>query len=152
MKCPYCGHPDTQVKDSRPSEDGLAIRRRRFCTQCSSRFTTFERIQLRELTVFKKSGERKIFDRDKIVHSISLACRKRPVTNEQIEQVASRIVQKLELAGDSEIATAHIGELVMDELKKLDSVAYIRFASVYRDFAEAKDFQNIAKQLSTKSE
>jgi transcriptional repressor NrdR len=138
------------VKDSRPSEDGLAIRRRRFCGDCSSRFTTFERIQLRELTVFKKNGERKSFDRDKIVHSISIACRKRPVTNEQIEQVTSRIVQKLELAGENEIPTAYIGELIMDELKKLDSVAYIRFASVYRDFAEAKDFQTIAKQLGEK--
>lgn len=150
MKCPYCGHPDTQVKDSRPSEDGLAIRRRRFCGQCSSRFTTFERIQLRELTVSKKNGERKIFDRDKIVQSISIACRKRPIGNEQIEQVTSRIVQKLESAGESEIETAYIGELIMDELKKLDSVAYIRFASVYRDFAEAKDFQKIAKQLGEK--
>lgn len=152
MKCPYCGHPDTQVKDSRPSEDGLAIRRRRFCSQCSSRFTTFERIQLRELTVIKKNGERKTFDREKIVHSIGIACRKRPVNNAQIEQITSRIVQKLEAAGDGEVASSYIGELIMDELKSLDTVAYIRFASVYRDFAEAKDFQAIAKQLSKKNE
>lgn len=152
MKCPYCGNLDTQVKDSRPSEDGLAIRRRRFCGACSSRFTTFERIQLRELTVLKKGGERKGFDRDKIVQSITIACRKRPVNLEQIEQVASRIVQKLEASGESEIPTSYVGELIMDELKTLDSVAYIRFASVYRDFAEAKDFQAIVKQLGGKSD
>lgn len=147
MKCPYCGNADTQVKDSRPSEDGMAIRRRRFCNACQSRFTTFERIQLRELTVLKKNGERRMFDREKIVQSISIACRKRPVSEETIEQIASRIVQKLEGAGESEIPTSHIGELIMDELKHIDSVAYIRFASVYRDFREARDFHDIASQL-----
>jgi len=152
MKCPYCGHGDTQVKDSRPSEDNGAIRRRRFCPECSSRFTTFERVQLRELMVMKKSGDRKIFDREKILNSIRVACRKRPVNDEEMEQVVSRIVQKLEASSDTEIATDYIGELITEELKKLDSVAYIRFASVYRDFTEAKDFQAIARQLGTRGE
>lgn len=147
MKCPYCGNADTQVKDSRPSEDGLAIRRRRYCAACQSRFTTFERIQLRELTVLKKSGERRIFDRDKIVQAIAIACRKRPVDEDAVEQMASRIAQKLEASGDSEVPTAYIGELIMEELKKVDQVAYIRFASVYRDFREARDFHAIAEQL-----
>jgi len=147
MKCPFCGHEDTQVKDSRPSEDGSTIRRRRYCTSCNSRFTTFERVQLRELVVIKKSGERRIFDREKIARSLQLALRKRPVTEEKIEQLTTRIVQKLESAGESEIPTAFIGKLVMDELKAVDSVAYIRFASVYRDFAEAKDFENIIGEL-----
>lgn len=152
MKCPYCGHADTQVKDSRPSEDNGAIRRRRFCPECSSRFTTFERVQLRELMVLKKTGDRKPFDRDKILGSLRIACRKRPVNEEQIEQVVSRIVQKLESSNDAEIETAYIGELIIEELKALDSVAYIRYASVYRDFTEAKDFQAIANQLGTRGE
>src|SRR5471030_134734 len=129
MKCPFCSNPDTQVKDSRPSEDGLTIRRRRFCPSCSSRFTTFERVQLRELTVLKKNGERRMFDRDKLSRSLSLALRKRPVTPEQIEQLVTRITQKLESLSENEIPTSMIGKIIMDELKKFDSVAYIRFAS-----------------------
>ena len=147
MKCPFCGHADTQVKDSRPSDDGLTIRRRRFCPECNSRFTTFERVQLRELTVLKKNGERRIFDRDKMMRSLQLALRKRPVTAEQIEQLATRITQKLESLGESEIPTTLIGKAIMEELKKIDSVAYIRFASVYRDFREAKDFEEIVEEL-----
>ena len=147
MKCPFCGHNDTQVKDSRPSEDGSTIRRRRYCGSCNSRFTTFERVQLRELVVVKKNGERRMFDRDKVVHSLRIALRKRPVSEEQIEQLATRIVQKLEGAGETEIPTSAIGEAVMEELKNLDSVAYIRFASVYKDFREAKDFESIVEEL-----
>jgi transcriptional repressor NrdR len=147
MKCPFCGHADTQVKDSRPSEDGMTIRRRRFCPECNSRFTTFERVQLRELTVLKKNGERRMFDRDKLMRSLSIALRKRPVTPEQTEQLGTRITQKLESLGESEIPTSMIGTIIMEELKKLDSVAYIRFASVYKDFREAKDFENIVGEL-----
>ncbi|MFW0778109.1 MAG: transcriptional regulator NrdR [Rickettsiales bacterium] len=150
MKCPFCGHTDTQVKDSRPSEDGLTIRRRRYCPECNSRFTTFERVQLRELTVLKKNGERRIFDREKLMRSLSIALRKRPVKPEQAEQLCTRIAQKLESLGESEIPTAMIGKHVMDELKKIDSVAYIRFASVYRDFREAKDFEDIVEELEDK--
>lgn len=147
MKCPFCGHADTQVKDSRPSEDGLTIRRRRYCPECNSRFTTFERVQLRELTVLKKNGERRMFDRDKLARSLQLALRKRPVTPEQTEQLVTRITQKLESIGESEIPTSMIGATIMEELKKLDSIAYIRFASVYKDFREAKDFENIVGEL-----
>ena len=147
MKCPFCGHMDTQVKDSRPSEDGLTIRRRRYCPECNSRFTTFERVQLRELTVVKKNGERRLFDRDKLGRSLQLALRKRPVTVEQIEQLITRITQKLESLGESEIPTQMIGMTIMEELKKLDHIAYIRFASVYKDFREAKDFENIVGEL-----
>jgi transcriptional repressor NrdR len=147
MKCPFCSHPDTQVKDSRPSEDGLTIRRRRFCPECNSRFTTFERVQLRELTVLKKNGERRMFDRDKLARSVGIALRKRPVTQEQIEHLVTRITQKLESLGENEIPTALIGATIMDELKQIDSVAYIRFASVYKDFREAKDFENIIGEL-----
>lgn len=150
MKCPFCGHDDTQVKDSRPSEDGLTIRRRRYCPECNSRFTTFERVQLRELTVLKKNGERRMFDRDKLMRSLNIALRKRPVTPEQTEQLATRITQKLESLGESEIPTHTIGTIIMDELKKMDSVAYIRFASVYRDFREAKDFEDIVEELGEK--
>lgn len=152
MKCPFCGHTDTQVKDSRPSDDGTTIRRRRFCPECNSRFTTFERVQLRELTVLKKSGDRRLFDREKLMRSLGIALRKRPVTPEQTEQLATRITQKLESLGESEIPTAMIGTIIMDELKKVDTVAYIRFASVYRDFREAKDFENIALELDDKDE
>src|SRR5476651_1157269 len=126
MKCPFCGHADTQVKDSRPSEDELTIRRRRFCPECNSRFTTFERVQLRELTVLKKNGERRMFDREKLARSLGIALRKRPVTQEQTEQLVTRITQKLESLGESEIPTAMIGTIIMDELKKLDTIAYIR--------------------------
>ena len=150
MKCPFCGHADTQVKDSRPSEDGLAIRRRRSCPECNSRFTTFERVQLRELTVIKKNGERRMFDREKLARSISLALRKRPVLPEKIEQVVTRIAQKLESTGESEIPSGVIGKAVMDELKQIDTVAYIRFASVYRDFTEAKDFEAFVDELASK--
>jgi transcriptional repressor NrdR len=147
MKCPFCGHADTQVKDSRPSEDGLTIRRRRYCPECNSRFTTFERVQLRELTVLKKNGERRMFDRDKLARSLQLALRKRPVSSEQLEQLVTRITQKLESLGENEIPTATIGATVMEELKKVDSVAYIRFASVYKDFGEARDFETIVGEL-----
>lgn len=150
MKCPYCSHPDTQVKDSRPSEDGLTIRRRRFCPECNSRFTTFERVQLRELTLVKKNGERRIFDRDKLLRSIQIATRKRPVTAEQVDQLVTRVTQKLESMGEQEIPTTMVGKVVMDELKTLDPVAYIRFASVYKDFREAKDFEDIAHELGEK--
>lgn len=150
MKCPYCGHPDTQVKDSRPSEDGLTIRRRRFCPECNSRFTTFERVQLRELTLVKKNGERRMFDRDKLLRSIQIAVRKRPVTADQVDQLVTRVTQKLESMGEQEIATSRVGEVVMDELKAIDTVAYIRFASVYKDFREAKDFEDIVEELHEK--
>ena len=150
MKCPFCGNGDTQVKDSRPSDDGSTIRRRRYCTACNSRFTTFERVQLRELVVIKKNGDRKIFDREKISRSLHVALRKRPVALEQIDSLATRIVQKLESMGEGEIPSNSIGKLVMEELKKLDSVAYIRYASVYRDFSEARDFEEIVGELDDK--
>lgn len=149
MKCPFCGGLDTQVKDSRPSEDGLAIRRRRFCPDCDSRFTTFERVQLRELTVVKSSGQRRPFDRDKLVRSVSIACRKRPVDSEQIEQIVNSIVRRLESSSDGEVTTKEIGEIVMDSLKEIDKVAYIRFASVYRNFREAKDFEDFVGNISS---
>ncbi|MBK8374660.1 transcriptional regulator NrdR [Sphingorhabdus sp.] len=144
MRCPFCGHEDSQVKDSRPTEDGAAIRRRRQCEGCGARFTTFERIQLRDLTVLKTEGRREPFDRDKLERSLRVACRKRPVDSIQIERLASGIQRQLETIGDSEIESTRIGALVMDGLKALDAVAYIRFASVYKDFAEAKDFEEFA--------
>jgi transcriptional repressor NrdR len=147
MRCPFCNHEDTQVKDSRPSEDGSSIRRRRFCPACNSRFTTFERVQLRELTVVKTSGERKLFDRDKIARSMSIALRKRPVDAEVVEMAINRIVQKLESEGESDIVTSRIGALVMEELKKLDAVGYIRYASVYRDFGSVDDFESFVEKL-----
>ena len=147
MKCPFCGHADTQVKDSRPSEDGLTIRRRRYCPECNSRFTTFERVQLRELTVLKRTGERRVFDRDKILRSVAHAVRKRPVSEEQVEMLVSNIVRKLESLGESEIPATLIGEMVMEGLKDLDKVAYIRFASVYRNFREAKDFEDFVGKM-----
>ena len=140
MRCPFCGHAESQVKDSRPSEDGTAIRRRRFCPECEGRFTTFERVQLRELTITKRSGRRTPFDREKLVRSISIALRKRPVDPEQLEQIVSRIVRQLESRGETEIASSVVGELVMKALKALDEVAYVRYASVYRDFRETQDF------------
>jgi transcriptional repressor NrdR len=145
MRCPFCNHDDTQVKDSRPTEDGSSIRRRRFCPACNSRFTTFERVQLRELTVVKSDGERRVVDREKIARSMAVALRKRPVEGDSVEMAVNRIVQKLESEGESEIATARIGQLVMAELKKLDEVAYVRYASVYRDFREAKDFESFVE-------
>lgn len=141
MRCPFCGNSDTQVKDSRPSEDGLTIRRRRYCPECNSRFTTFERVHLRELTVLKRTGERKVFDRDKIARSMQMALRKRPVEGDEVERVISKIVRDLESQGESEINSELIGEMVMEGLKELDKVAYVRYASVYRNFAEAKDFE-----------
>ncbi|MEO6338670.1 MAG: transcriptional regulator NrdR [Caulobacteraceae bacterium] len=140
MRCPFCGHLESQVKDSRPSEDGAAIRRRRFCPECEGRFTTFERVQLRELTITKRSGRRTPFDREKLVRSISIATRKRPVDPDQLEQIVSRIVRQLESRGETEIASSVVGELVMKALKSLDEVAYVRYASVYRDFRETQDF------------
>ncbi|MDB5736732.1 MAG: NrdR family transcriptional regulator [Sphingomonas bacterium] len=144
MRCPFCGHDDSQVKDSRPSEDNAAIRRRRQCEGCGGRFTTFERIQLREVTVVKSNGAREPFERVKLERSIAIACRKRPITPEQIERLVSGIQRQLETSGETEIAAARIGGLVMDGLKGLDPVAYIRFASVYKDFTEARDFEEFA--------
>ncbi|MFN3448023.1 MAG: transcriptional regulator NrdR [Roseococcus sp.] len=140
MRCPYCGNEDTQVKDSRPSEDGASIRRRRFCAACGNRFTTFERIQLKELTVLKSDGRRVPFDRDKLVKSITIACRKRPVEEERIERIVNGIQRRLEMEAETEIPSRRIGEMVMEALKGVDEVAYVRFASVYQNFTEAKDF------------
>ena len=148
MRCPFCGHDDTQVKDSRPTDDNAAIRRRRFCPACGSRFTTFERVQLRELTVIKKSGKRVPFDREKLARSIHIATRKRPVDNERIERIINAIVRRLESSGESEISSDAIGEQVMDALYSLDPVAYVRFASVYRNFREVKDFEDFVGKLS----
>jgi transcriptional repressor NrdR len=147
MRCPFCAHEDSQVKDSRPSEDGAAIRRRRQCEACGARFTTFERVQLREMSVFKKSGERDPFDRVKLARSIAIACRKRDIAPEKIDRLVSSIQRQLETRGD-EVKAAEIGEAVMDGLKALDHVAYIRFASVYKDFREAKDFEDFAGAVS----
>ena len=147
MRCPFCNHEDTQVKDSRPSEDGSSIRRRRFCASCNSRFTTFERVQLRELTVVKSNGERRLFDREKIAKSMAIALRKRPVDAESVEMAINRIVQKLESEGESDIPTRRVGSLVMEELKTLDKVAYIRYASVYRDFGKVEDFEKFVEKL-----
>ncbi|QLC21751.1 transcriptional repressor NrdR [Parasphingopyxis sp. CP4] len=144
MRCPFCAHDSSQVKDSRPTEDGATIRRRRQCESCAARFTTFERIQLRELTVIKSKDRRESFDRDKLHLSVSLACRKRGVELEQIDQLVSGIQRQLETSGDTEIQSSRIGEMVMEGLQQLDSVAYIRFASVYKDFREAKDFEEFA--------
>lgn len=141
MRCPFCGHDDTQVKDSRPTEDNSAIRRRRYCSGCGARFTTFERVQLRELTVLKKNGQREVFDRDKLMRSMMIALRKRPVEPDRIERVVNGIVRRLESSGESEVRGETIGELVMEALATLDQVAYVRFASVYRNFREAKDFE-----------
>ena len=148
MRCPYCGNDDTQVKDSRPTEDGAAIRRRRICSACGGRFTTFERVQLRELTVLKRSGRRVPFDRDKLMRSVQVACRKRPVDPERIERMVSGIVRQLESLGEPEVTSEQIGELIMEGLKGLDDVAYVRFASVYRNFREAKDFEDLLGELS----
>jgi len=147
MRCPFCGHDDSQVKDSRPTEDGAAIRRRRQCEGCAARFTTFERIQLRELTVLKSEDRREPFDREKLMRSVAIAARKRPIEPARIEKLVTGIQRRLETLGDTEVTSARIGEMVMDGLKGLDSVAYIRFASVYRDFSEAKDFEAFAGQV-----
>ena len=147
MRCPFCAHDDSQVKDSRPTEDSTSIRRRRQCSKCGARFTTFERVQLREVTVVKSGDRRQAFERGKLEQSISLACRKRDVSQEQIDQLVSGIQRQVETAGEAEIPSQRIGELVMDGLRQLDSVAYIRFASVYRDFNEARDFEEFASTV-----
>ena len=144
MRCPFCSHENSQVKDSRPTEDGASIRRRRQCEECSARFTTFERVQLRDLTVVKAGNRREPFDRTKLERSIAIACRKRPVPPERLDRLVSSLQRQIETSGDSEIASTRIGELVMAGLKALDPVAYIRFASVYKDFREAKDFEEFA--------
>ncbi|WP_349360467.1 transcriptional regulator NrdR [Stappia sp.] len=148
MKCPYCGCDETQVKDSRPTEDNTAIRRRRICTACGGRFTTFERIQLRELTVLKRNGRRVPFDREKLARSVRIATRKRPVEPEQLERMISGIVRQLESAGENEVQASDIGNLVMEGLKVVDDVAYVRFASVYKNFREAKDFEALLDEMS----
>lgn len=145
MRCPFCGELESQVKDSRPSEDGAAIRRRRLCPQCAGRFTTFERVQLRELTILKRSGRRAPFDREKLVRSISIAARKRPLDPERVERMVNAIIRQLESMGETELGSNVVGEMVMKALKALDDVAYVRYASVYRDFRQTEDF---AKFLS----
>ena len=147
MRCPFCGHDDTQVKDSRPTDDNGAIRRRRSCVQCGQRFTTIERVQLRELTVVKTDGRRVPFDRDKLARSIRISLRKRPVQEDEIERMLNGIVRGLEAAGDADVTTRQIGELAMDALRTIDPVAYVRFASVYRDFRETKDFEHFLDAL-----
>jgi transcriptional repressor NrdR len=148
MRCPFCGNEDTQVKDSRPTEDNAAIRRRRQCTNCAARFTTFERVQLRELTVLKSNGRRESFDRDKLLRSMTVALQRRAVDPERIDRVVNGIQRRLESQGESEIPSKFIGELVMEALANLDQVAYVRFASVYRNFREARDFEEFVGKLS----
>ena len=148
MRCPYCGGLDTQEKDSRPTDDSSSIRRRRICPDCGGRFTTFERVQLRELVVVKRSGRRVPFDRDKLQRSVEVALRKRPVEPERVERMINGIVRQLESMSDGEVTSETVGELVMEGLKRLDDVAYVRFASVYKDFREAKDFEEIVGQLA----
>jgi len=150
MRCPFCSNEDSQVKDSRPTEDNTAIRRRRICEQCGSRFTTFERIQLRDLVVIKSNDKKETFDRDKMYRSISLALRKRNIDNEKIEKIVSAIARKLENLGDTEIKTSIIGQYIMDALSHLDQVAYVRFASVYKNFREVKDFEDFLGNLEDK--
>lgn len=146
MRCPFCAHPDTQVKDSRPAEDGQAIRRRRQCPSCGARFTTFERVQLRDLQVIKNDGKREPFERDKLMKSVLLAAQKRAIERERIEQMVSGIVRRLESSGETETPSSRIGQLVMDGLRSLDTVAYVRYASVYRDFKEVEDFSDFIKE------
>ena len=148
MRCPFCGHDDTQVKDSRPTDDNSSIRRRRQCPACGARFTTFERVQLRELTVVKKNGEREVFDRDKLERSLAIAMRKRPVDPQRIERMLNGIVRRLESMGENEITTDTIGALVMEGLEALDTVAYVRFASVYKNFRETRDFEKFIESLT----
>ena len=148
MRCPYCGSQDSQVKDSRPADDGTAIRRRRVCPDCNGRFTTFERVQLRELTVVKRSGKRARFDRDKLARSIEVALRKRPVEAERVERLINGVVRQLESQGEGEVTSEEIGSLIMEALKNLDDIAYVRFASVYRNFTEAKEFGALIDELS----
>ncbi len=148
MRCPYCGNPDTQVKDSRPSEDNTTIRRRRVCPDCGGRFTTFERVQLRELTVVKKNGRRVPFDRDKLMRSVQVALRKRAVDPDRVERMVNGIVRRLESSGDSDVPSERIGQMVMEGLRLLDEVAYVRFASVYRNFRDTEDFKTVLGELS----
>ena len=152
MWCPFCGSDDTQVKDSRPTEDNTAIRRRRHCIACESRFTTFERVQLRDLMVMKKSGSRAPFDREKLLRSISIALRKRPIEPDRIERIVNGIQRRLESRGETDIQSSVIGEMVMDALASLDQVAYVRFASVYRNFREAKDFESFVERLGDEND
>ncbi len=150
MRCPFCAHDDTQVKDSRPTEDNSAIRRRRSCPACGGRFTTFERVQLRELVVIKSDGSREPFDRDKLHRSLRIALRKRPVSDDQLERVINALIRQLETAGEVDIKSRQIGELVMQALADLDTVAYVRYASVYRDFRDAGDFDAFVRSLQAK--
>ncbi|PPR76385.1 MAG: Transcriptional repressor NrdR [Alphaproteobacteria bacterium MarineAlpha3_Bin4] len=152
MRCPLCGHNDTQVKDSRPTEDNSAVRRRRLCPECGSRWTTFERVQLRELTVRKSDGNKVIFDREKLIRSLQIALRKRPVDEDRIDRIVNSIQRQLETSGETEIPTRAIGEMVMDNLRELDQVAYVRFASVYKKFREAKDFEAFVGHMSDETE
>ena len=152
MRCPFCGHDDTQVKDSRPTEDNTSIRRRRACPNCGGRFTTFERIQMRELTVVKRNGQRVAFERDKLVRSMAIALRKRPVEPDRVDRVINGIVRRLESLGEQEVPSNVVGEMIMEALAGLDSVAYVRFASVYRNFREAKDFEEFIGGLGGNSE
>ncbi|QPH54567.1 transcriptional regulator NrdR [Pontivivens ytuae] len=147
MRCPFCGNTDTQVKDSRPAEDHVAIRRRRYCPACAGRFTTYERVQLRDLVVIKKSGRRESFDRDKLERSIRIALQKRPIEAERVDQMISGIVRRLESMGDSDVASDTIGEIVMETLARIDTVAYVRFASVYKNFQAADDFEEFVHEL-----
>ena len=152
MRCPFRLHNDTQVKDSRPTEDNAAIRRRRFCVDCGSRFTTFERVQLRDLMILKNNGQRVPFERDKLIRSVQLACRKRPVDETRVERVVNGIQRRLESSGESEIRSETVGELVMEALSNLDPVAYVRFASVYKNFREARDFEDFVGQIGGEGE
>ena len=147
MRCPFCAHDDSQVKDSRPSEDNTSIRRRRACEGCGGRFTTFERVQLRDIMVVKSDDRREVFDRAKIEQSVTLACRKRRIDQERLDQLVTGIQRQIETLGESEVPSKRIGETVMDALRQIDSVAYIRFASVYRDFTEARDFEEFASTV-----
>ena len=148
MRCPFCAHEDTQVKDSRPTEDNAVIRRRRSCPACNARFTTFERVQLRDLTILKSTGRRETFDRDKLKRSVAIALRKRPVDDDRLERMISSLVRQLEASGQSEFPSDRLGEMVMEMLADLDQVAYVRFASVYRDFREARDFEEFVGKLA----
>ncbi len=152
MRCPFCGHEDTQVKDSRPTEDNTSIRRRRACPNCVGRFTTFERIQMRELTVVKRNGQRVPFERDKLARSMAIALRKRPVEPDRVDRVINGIVRRLESLGEQEVPSSVIGEMIMEALAGLDSVAYVRFASVYRNFREAKDFEEFIDRLGRRNQ
>ena len=152
MRCPFCGNVDTQVKDSRPAEDNVAIRRRRFCPSCGGRFTTYERVQLRDLVVVKSNGRREDFDRDKMARSIRIAMQKRPIESERIDQLISGIVRRLESMGETDISSKIIGEIVMETLARIDNVAYVRFASVYKNFQDAGDFDKFVSELRPPAE